>query len=591
MTIVQVPAHVPACPLLDSKPAGAQDLATDLRAVTIAVKNVQDRAASAGAPAWAGDAADAHDHASTRFAARLDAGEAALDRAVTAADRFGERLAGLLGRRDDLTVRRNGLNDEIDALAAEVVAATGDDRLPEFRQRAAQLTARADDLRVRIAAWGQDEADAETDLVAALRSVDTTVEGRELAADPARPGSADLARRLRALLGDPAALAAWWRGLRRAEQEALTTEHPELVGNAGGVPVSDRDEANRGELARDLDLYAQRGEDGQLTHDEKRLVANASHVHQGLEEYRDLRDTGTGTHLTELIAYTPGLHSGDGGVAVSFGDPDTAGHVSVNVPGLTTEAASLSGNLDKTLALHQAAVAEDRGSVASVHWADYDAPSGNPLNPFDPFGQLDFGGVALSDKAEAGGERLSDFVDGIRASDQGAPAHLTAIGHSYGSTTLGHALTGGLPVDDAVLLGSPGVPAATAGELTSAEVWVGSKDHDPVTLLGGVGPLGQDPADDGFGGTRFETGDGALRAEELLDNHTSYFEGASLDNVAHVVAGAGGEVSEQPPRGAGGSAHLTLSELLVASSAASVGHGLAEAGTWLWEQTRFGGLR
>ncbi|WGX98131.1 alpha/beta hydrolase [Nocardioides sp. L-11A] len=590
MTIVRVPAHVPACPLLDSQPAGAQDLATDLRATAIAVKNVQGRAVAVAAPDWAGDTADAHAHAATRLAGRLDAGEAALDRAVTAADRFGERLAGLLARRDDLTARRAGLNAEIDELAAEIVATTGDDRLAEFQQRAARLTALADELRGRIAAWGSDEADAEADLIAVLRSVDTVAEGGSAAAAPGRPDTPGLARRLGVLRGDPVALAAWWRALRRAEQEALTTEHPALVGNAGGVPVADRDEANRGELARDLDLYTRRDEDGQLTHREERILANATHVAAGLEDFRDLRDTATGTHLTELIAYTPGLHSGDGGVAVSFGDPDTADHVSVDVPGLTTTSASLSGNLDKTLALHQSAVAEEQGSVASVHWADYDAPSGNPLNPFDPFGQLDAGAVALPGKAEDGGVRLSDFVDGVRASDEGAPAHLTAIGHSYGSTTLGHALAAGLPVDDAVLLGSPGVPAATAGELSTAEVWVGSKDRDPVTLLGG-GPLGHDPAAVAFGGIRFETGDGELAAGELLANHSSYFEGTSLDNMAHIVADADGEVSEQPPRGAAGETHLTLPELLVASSGASLGHGLAEAGVWLWEQLPFSGLR
>ncbi|WP_436700104.1 alpha/beta hydrolase [Nocardioides sp. BYT-33-1] len=591
MTTVPVPAHVPACPSLESLPAGAQDLATDLRAATIAVKNVQGRAAAVAAPAWTGDTADAHDHAATRFATRLEAGEAALDRAVVAADRFGERLSALLGRRDDLAELRAALNTEIDVLAADVVAAAiGDDRHVELRQRAGELSARAADLRAGIAAWEQAEADAEADLVAALRSVDDVGQGAAAAVAAGRPGAADLARRLRALAGDPVALAAWWRRLRRAEREALTTEHPELVGNAGGLPVDDRDEANRGQLARDLDLYGQRRDDGQLTRGDERRWANATHVHEALEEYRELRDPATGTRLTELIAYAPGLHSGDGGVAVGFGDPDTADHVSVNVPGLTTDSASLSGNLDKTLALHQAAVAEDRGSVASVHWADYDAPSGHPLDPFDPFGQLDFASVALPGKAEAGGDRLADFVDGIRASDQGPPAHLTAIGHSYGSTTLGHALAAGLPVDDAVLLGSPGVPAADADGLTGADLWVGSKDRDPVTLLGG-GPLGHDPAAAGFGGTRFETGDGELRVEELLDNHTSYFEGASLDNVAHVVAGAGDEVTEQPPRGAEGSAHLTLPELLVASSAASAGHGLAEAGAWLWEHTTLGGFR
>ncbi|MBM0126445.1 alpha/beta hydrolase [Pimelobacter simplex] len=593
MTLVHVPVHVPPCPPLDSTPAGAQDLATDLRAAAIAVKNVQGWAASIAAPAWAGDSAQAHDHAATRVAVRLDAGEAALDRAVTAADRFGERLARLFVRRGRINADRAEVNDRIDVLVADVAAATDDSRLAELQGRADLLHRRASALRDRIEAWKAARTRVEADFVAALQRVDSLAEGAAAAARPARPDTVDLARQLRRLRGDPVALAAWWRGLRRAEQEALTTEHPGLVGNTGGVPMADRDEANRGELARDLDYYGERDDDAQLTGREERILDNARSVDDALDEHAGLTDD-SGAHLTTLLAATPDLHSGDGGVAVGFGDPDTADHVSVNVPGLTTDTSSVGANLDKTLALHEAAVNEERGSVATVYWADYDAPSGNPLDPLDPLGQADFDSVALSGKAEDGGERLSDFVDGVRGSDQGPPAHLTAIGHSYGSTAVGHALADGLPVDDAVLLGSPGVPAGTAGELTDAEVWVGSKDHDPVSLLGngdrgGLGALGHDPADIAFGGTRFETGDGELRAEELLHNHTSYFTGTSLANVAHVVAAADDEVTEQPPRGAPGGGHLTLPELLVAAGGATAAEGLADAATWAWEHSKLGG--
>ncbi|TNM37327.1 hypothetical protein FHP29_15905 [Nocardioides albidus] len=595
MTLVNVPVHVPPCPVLESEPAAAQDLATDLRAAAIAVKNVQGWASSIAAPAWLGDTADAHDHAATRFAARLDGAEAAFDRAVTAADAFGERLVRLTARRTRLMTRQAEVNAAIDVLINEVAAATDDSRLAEFQRRSDDLAARADRLRIRIDGWLTDVTDAETDLVAALRGVDSVAEGADAAAATDRPDTGELARRLRSLGGDPVAVGAWWRRLSRAEQEAVTTEHPELVGAAGGIPVSDRDEANRGELAHQLDHLGQREEDGQLTGAEKDVLRNAKAVDDGLDRYAGQLDPSTRTHLAELIAFHPELHSGDGGVAVSFGDPDTADHVSVNVPGLTTDTTGLAGNLDKTHGLHEAALAEGRGSVASVYWGDYDAPSGNPLNPLDPLGQLDFDSVALTDKAEAGGDRLGGFVDGIRGSDQGAPAHLTVIGHSYGSTTVGHALADGLPADDAVLLGSPGVPAATAGQLTDAEVWVGSKDHDPVSLLGdgdrgGLGTLGHDPADAAFGGTRFATGDGELRAEALLANHTSYFKGSSLTNMAHVVAGEDDDVDRQPGRGAEGGDHLTLPELLVASSAASAGHGLAEAGEWFWDHSRLGGI-
>ncbi|GAA1546936.1 alpha/beta hydrolase [Nocardioides humi] len=594
-TTITLPAPVPACRALGCTPAGAQDLATDLRAVAVAVKNVQGWATSVAAPEWEGDTAEAHDHAATRFAVRLDAGEAALDRAVTAADRFEERLADLFDRREEINEDRAEVNEAIDTLRTEIAAATDDSRLEEFQRRAERLTTRAEALQVRIDTWGSDEDDAEADFIAALQAVDSVAEGEQAAADPDRPDVPALTGRLRGLLGDPVALGAWWRTLSRAEQEALTTEHPELVGNADGLPITDRDEANRGALGRDIDYYTQRKEDGQLTGAEKRILENATYVRDALDEYRDRYDPDTGAALTNLIVYHPAMHSGDGGVAISFGNPDTADHVSVNVPGLTTETSSTSGNLAKTLALHQAALAEEQGSVASVYWADYDAPSGNPLNPFDPLGQLDFGGVALTDKAEAGGERFADFIDGIRASDQGAPAHLTAIGHSYGSTTVGHALQDGLPVDDAVLIGSPGQPTPTAAELTDADVWVGSMDHDPVTLLGtgdrgGIGALGHDPADVDFGGTRFATGDGELRVEKLLDNHSSYFKGTSLDNMAHIVTGNDGEVTQQPPRGADGGEYLTLPELLTAATGASAGHALIEAGTWLWEHSRWGAI-
>ena len=60
----------------------------------------------------------------------------------------------------------------------------------------------------------------------------------------------------------------------------------------------------------------------------------------------------------------------------------------------------------------------------------------------------------------------------------GDPAHLTAIGHSYGSTTTGHAAHDhGIPVDDLVFVGSPGV----GGDTNNA----GDTGVDPRPRLGG----------------------------------------------------------------------------------------------------------
>lgn len=607
MTVITIPAHIPAFQEMDSTPARALTFATNLRAVTVGVKDVQGWAEGLAAPEWQGDTEEAHDHATTRFAVRLDTVEASLDRAVTAADRFEARLTVLHSLRAPIDTERKAVNTEAATLRGEIESAGaaefGAAQLAALERRGERLLARAAQVNEDISDWVTRYLDAEADFIAALRRVDSLVEGDVAAADPGRVDVDALTDRFHRLKGDPVALAAWWGRLSRAQQQAVTTEHPHLVGNAGGIPSRDRDEANRAALYSDIDYLAQRDEDGQLSSDEKRIHENAREVRRAIDDFRDHLDPATGREITHVLVYRPDLHSGDGAVAISFGDPDFADHVSVNIPGLTSETSSTAGNLEKTHDLHVAALDADNGSVASVYWLDYDAPSGNPLNPWEVG---DFGGVALTGKADAGGERFSDFVDGLRASDDGDRAHLTAIGHSYGSTTLGHALEDGLVVDDAIVIGSPGQPVATAAELTDAEVWVGSKDYDPVSLLGsgergGIGALGHDPAEDDFGGRRFETGDGSLRVEDLIDNHTSYFEGDSLDNMASIVTDRDAQVTYQPERGDDGGEYLTLDELLATSTGASAGEFLwergkdgveivGEVGGWLLENSRFGGI-
>lgn len=595
MSVIPLPGHVPSFPTMESTPSRALTFATDLRAVTVGVKDVQAWAEDIAAPDWLGDTGDAHDHAATRFAARLEPVEAALDRAVTAADRFEARLSALATSRQRIDAERREVNAATTALRADIDAAGPDlagAQLEALRLRGERLLVRAGDVVADIEGWLVRHDDAEADFVAALAQVDTVADGEAAADDPGRPDTDVLVAEFTARIGDPRRLNAWWLALSAAQRNALATERPHLVGNADGVPARDRDEANRAALSSDLDYYAQRDADGQLTGEEASAAENAEHIRAQVDEHREEVDPLTGRELLHLLVYRPDSHSGDGGVAIAFGDPDTADHVSVNVPGLTSETSSTDGNLDKTLALHRAALDEGNGTVSSIYWLDYDAPSGNPLTPWE---LPDLGGVALTGKAEDGGARFADFVDGLRASDEGERAHLTAIGHSYGSTTVGHGLEDGADVDDAVLIGSPGQPTDTAAELTDAEVWIGSMDHDPVSLLGsgergGVGALGQDPAEDDFGGTRFATGDGSLRIEDLLENHSSYFEDGSLANMAHVVADRDELVTEQPHRGDPGGDHLTLSELLALSSGASALDGVLGAGEWLLEHSRLAGI-
>ena len=158
----------------------------------------------------------------------------------------------------------------------------------------------------------------------------------------------------------------------------------------------------------------------------------------------------------------------------------------------------------------------------------------------------------------AGGERLADTLDGIRASHDGDPQHLTAIGHSYGSTTTGHAAHDhGIPVDDVVFVGSPGVGGDTnnAGDtgVDPEHVWAGANSRDPIANLGnhgaihletlGGGGLGDDPAEDDFGANRFQA-ESTTRADDAIgldafDEHSKYFEHdtESLFNISQIVNG------------------------------------------------------
>ncbi|WP_347404502.1 alpha/beta hydrolase [Streptomyces sp. MST-110588] len=191
--------------------------------------------------------------------------------------------------------------------------------------------------------------------------------------------------------------------------------------------------------------------------------------------------------------------------------------------------------------------------------------------------------------ARAGAPAFIGFMSGISATNTNADPHITAIGHSYGSLTVGQsALTSkGIPgVDDIVLLGSPGTGAETASDLGVGKdhVFVGAAENDPVTklpskaegtgLAGGatvgglvLGPpgavlsgavgygfgalvaddnerwFGIDPASTDFGARRFKVDDGPrpfVDGQAPTAAHSNYFDpkvdAASAANVAAVVA-------------------------------------------------------
>ncbi|WP_248782973.1 alpha/beta hydrolase, partial [Streptomyces exfoliatus] len=137
---------------------------------------------------------------------------------------------------------------------------------------------------------------------------------------------------------------------------------------------------------------------------------------------------------------------GNGRAIVSYGNPDTARNVAAYVPGLNT-------SLDKEFAEGDLKRARDTAitaqrydsSSAAIAWLGYDAPQAP-----DWFGSL---AVMGDSRAERGGAHFSSFMQGIVSTNESEDPHLTAIGHSYGSRTVGAAAQRGegIPgVDDIV---------------------------------------------------------------------------------------------------------------------------------------------
>ncbi len=334
---------------------------------------------------------------------------------------------------------------------------------------------------------------------------------------------------------DPGDVAGWWAAHTPAEQRVLAADLVlgPLLGGLDGIPATVRDRANRTALAR-------------------RLVGGESVADRAiLEQLAPAAaplDPATGRPQPPLLlVFRPDAAGGRGEVALAYGDPGTARHVAVVVPGLGTHVDPDLHRLvgDATALWRTTRRLSGAPAVAVVAWLGYDTP--------------DLPQVALDGRARSGAELLARTVDGLRATRETDPPHLTVVGHSYGSVVAGLAVRRSPgSVDDLVVVGSPGVEADHAVDLPvgAGTVWVGAASGDPVSRLS---RFGVDPAAADFGGRRF-------RAETRtgVAQHSHYFdEGSeSLRAMAAVVAGRGAQVVLAAPRSDHGYLGALLDPLL-----------------------------
>ncbi|HYJ70502.1 MAG TPA: alpha/beta hydrolase [Nocardioidaceae bacterium] len=354
--------------------------------------------------------------------------------------------------------------------------------------------------------------------------------------------------------GSPADIRAWWAGLTLAHQAALIAYAPRRLGNLNGLPAEVRDEANRIVLAEDYAALKAK-DPGKLTSVEMKALANMEKILGQLAEREAHKDPITGEPVpVQLYIYDPYAFDGDGRVAIAVGNLDEADHVAVNVRG-ATNTQGLSAT--RTENMYDQSRWASGDSVAVLDWMGYDAPNtGAPDHPAwdipeTGIDQPDSFGVSNTWMADAGAQQLAADVAGLQASRSDDPAHLTVVGHSYGSTTAAIAAEEyGMRPNDLVLIGSPGVPADEASDLgiEDGHTWVGRASHDSEASLGSAFALGNEPADSDFGANRFRAEH--VEREDTDDNHSASYYGRNsegLSNIAAIVTGQYGNVVEAPP--------------------------------------------
>ncbi|MEU2034657.1 alpha/beta hydrolase [Nocardia amamiensis] len=325
--------------------------------------------------------------------------------------------------------------------------------------------------------------------------------------------------------------AQWWHALSFDQRRAMVVIHPEIIGNADGIPAEVKDEANRLSIRRDLDAFVER-----LGAHYRRHPSQLERVLAGTEldaaERRQLRNllatqrallradrlagamhADVPTPRVHVLSYSATDFGGSGRAVVAFGDVDTASSVSWHVFGVNSGIRTMAEQLKLARNAYEMTVRTDSTvTAASIAWIGYDAP-GNLAQ------------ATTTARAERGGARLARDV----VSFQATRAYLAArpggepvptnhlFGHRYGATTVSEAAAGARlarEIGTVTMLASPG-----AGRVESAaeygadvEVYVASSSRDWVAGMGANTPggrgrllnvgLGVNPAIDAFGATR-----------------------------------------------------------------------------------------
>jgi len=322
---------------------------------------------------------------------------------------------------------------------------------------------------------------------------------------------------------------------------------------ANGISADGVDAANRADVAADLS-----------SGDPHRRALAAS-VSAALAGHRSRGER------VDLLAYDPDAFGGQGRVAIGLGDLSRADNIAVLTPGIGNSPMACAPLLDLAGRLREQATSTDpTAETAVVLWLGYDIPMSAGRDGYADVhtAYADVYATLSSANAEAGGALLADDVRKFTAM---APpsALVTLVGHSMGSVVTSQAARQPIPVDNLLLLGSPGTgPGVRTADdyptVPAGHVFVGSHDGDVVTgpavdigaflagawYLGRINPspFGTDPARAAFGAQDLDLGpspalpspvDPIAEARYGVSRHglPTYLEGSGLVAAGAIVTG------------------------------------------------------
>ncbi|MCX2184018.1 alpha/beta hydrolase family protein [Streptomyces sp. SKN60] len=369
----------------------------------------------------------------------------------------------------------------------------------------------------------------------------------------------------------------WWKGLTDEQREAYISMHPASIGALDGLPSDVRDDANRTVLAEqraakqlEYDAWLKKEPEhykpyispvtgrevkGAMvpTDEWKEWEEKRKKLENGYKGMDDIQSRFNSFTSESNRPYLLGFDGDDMGRAiVSIGNPDTADNVVTYVPGTFAKLESIDGDLTRAQLLQAQAEATDGSKkTASIVWLGYDAPQGIMTDATE---------TKWADNAK---EPLGNFIQGLEESNHRPNGvNQTLMGHSYGSLVVGETMEMhiDLPVDNAIMVGSPGVGVDHAKDLNIPpdHVYAATAQNDLINVAppiakdylspkaywdtffdGDAIVHGTDPTSEDFGGRVFEVPSGKLPGTdwEMMPAHSQYWDDKPLKTMANIVTG------------------------------------------------------